>query len=71
LNETIDQYKKLYALKDTRDMATIYAESIKIKNDFEKLKVIFTPIDFFLNNKIYSNKDVKTASHIIFGGYEI
>lgn len=71
LNETITQYKKIYALKETRDLATVYAESIKIKNDFIKLKTIFTPIDFALNNKIYSNKDVKTASNVIFGGYEI
>lgn len=71
LNETINQYRKLYAIKEIKDPSVIYAESIKIKNNFLKLKTIFTPVSLALNNQFYSNKDIKTASNVIFGWSEM
>ncbi len=63
--EVITQYQKIYSLKDIKDPTILQSETIKIRNSFNFISIIFAPINFFWNNIFYSNPSVYLANNVI------
>lgn len=64
--EVTKLYQELYAIKNIKDPAIIEQNARKIKNNFLKVELVFSPINIFWNNFIYSNQSIRMVSNLIY-----